>query len=121
MPMGNVSAFLPRGREAEVTGFTSHHLWVTPYRHGQHYAAGSFPSQSKSDYADTLHRYADNSSIYDEDIVVWYSLGDTHVPRPEDFPVMSSKRISVSFHPDGFFERNPALGAADVRARPAKR
>ena len=121
MPMGNVSAFLPRGREAEVTGFTSHHLWVTPYRHGQHYAAGSFPSQSKSDYADTLHRYADNSSIYDEDIVVWYSLGDTHVPRPEDFPVMSSKRISVSFHPDGFFERNPALGAADVRARATKR
>jgi primary-amine oxidase len=121
MPMGNASAFLPRGREAEVTGFTSHHLWVTPYRQGQYYAAGAYPNQSKSGYADTLHRYADSSSIYDDDIVVWYSLGDTHVPRPEDFPVMSSKRISVSFHPDGFFERNPALGAADVRGKAVKR
>jgi primary-amine oxidase len=115
MPTNNASGFLPRGREAEVTGFTSHHLWVTPYRHGQYYAAGAYPNQSKRDYTDSLPHYADGSSIYDQDIVVWYSLGDTHVPRPEDFPVMSSKRISVSFHPDGFFERNPALGAADVK------
>jgi hypothetical protein len=91
MPAGNASAFLPRAREAEVTGFTSHHLWVTPYRHGQYYAAGAYPNQSKRDYADTLHHYADRSSVYDQDIVVWYSLGDTHVPRPEDFPVISSK------------------------------
>jgi primary-amine oxidase len=121
MPMGNASAFLPRAREAEVAGFTSHQLWVTPYRHGQYYAAGAYPNQSKSDYADTLHHYADSSSIHNQDIVVWYSLGDTHVPRPEDFPVMSSKRISVNFHPDGFFERNPALGAADVKWPSARR
>jgi primary-amine oxidase len=121
MPMANASTFLPRAREAEVTGFTAHHLWVTPYRHGQYYAAGAYPNQSKSDYTDTLHRYADTSSIYDQDIVVWYSLGDTHVPRPEDFPVMSSKRISVSFHPDGFFERNPALGATDIKEPAARR
>jgi primary-amine oxidase len=121
MAMGNASGFLPRAREGEVTGFTSHQFWVTPYRHGQHYATGSYPNQSKADYADSLHHYADNSSIYDRDIVVWYSLGDTHVPRPEDFPVMSSKRISVSFHPDGFFERNPALGAADVEDAASRR
>jgi primary-amine oxidase len=42
--------------------------------------------------------------------VVWYSIGDTHVPRPEDFPLMSSKKVSVAFHPDGFFERNPIFG-----------
>jgi primary-amine oxidase len=121
MPAGNASAFLPRAREAEVTGFTSHHLWVTPYRHGQYYAAGAYPNQSKRDYADTLHHYADRSSVYDQDIVVWYSLGDTHVPRPEDFPVISSKRISVSFHPDGFFARDPAMGATDVKGPATRR
>ena len=35
------------------------------------------------DYRDTLYSYADNSSIYDKDIVIWYSMGDTHVPRPK--------------------------------------
>jgi primary-amine oxidase len=98
---------------------TSPHLWVTPYRDGELYAAGAYPNQTSSSYADTLYSYADNSSIYDKDIVVWYSMGDTHVPRPEDFPLMPSKKISVVFHPDGFFERNPMFGAADAGPQPA--
>jgi len=44
--------------------------------------------------------------------VVWYSLGETHVPRPEDFPLMPNAKLSVSFVPDGFFAKNPALELA---------
>ena len=59
-------------------------------------------------YQDTLIRWAGEDSVYDRDIVVWYS------PRPEDYPVMSNARIGVTFHPDGFFQRNPAVGLGQV-------
>jgi primary-amine oxidase len=121
MPTGNTAAIFPRSREREAVGFALHHLWVTPQREEQLYAAGAYPNQAKSNYADTLYSYADTSSVYDKDIVVWYSLGDTHVPRPEDFPLMSSKKLAVGFHPDGFFQYNPALGppGADTKPSPA--
>jgi primary-amine oxidase len=118
VPMGGTTSAFPRTRRHEPVGFTVHHLWATPYRDGQHYAAGSYPGQAKPGYTDTLHFYADNAPIHDRDIVLWYSMGDTHVPRPEDFPLMSGKKMSVVFQPDGFFERNPALNAADVNSNP---
>jgi primary-amine oxidase len=105
----NSASMFPPEREAEPVGFTRHHLWVTPYREGQLYAAGDHPNQAKPDYADVLAAYAGDASIYDTDLVVWYSMGVTHVPRPEDYPVMSNMRLSVAFRPDGFFERNPVL------------
>jgi primary-amine oxidase len=117
MPLHNTSTVFPAWREPETVGFAFHHFWVTPYRDGQLYAAGPYPNQAKSNYADTLYSYADNSSIYDKDVVVWYSMGDTHVPRPEDFPLMSSKKLSVIFHPDGFFQRNAVFGPRDVDPR----
>jgi primary-amine oxidase len=118
MPLHNTATALPRSQEPETVGFTFHHVWVTPYRDGQLYAAGAYPNQAKSDYTDTLYSYADNSSVYDKDVVVWYSMGDTHVPRPEDFPLMTSKKLSVVFHPDGFFQQNPLFVPPDTEAKP---
>jgi primary-amine oxidase len=118
MPMQNTASMFSRRREREPAGFTFHHVWVTPHRNGELYAAGAYPNQANSSYADTLYSYADNSSVYDEDIVLWYSMGETHVPRPEDFPLMSSKKISVVFQPDGFFERNPMLGRPQAGSNP---
>jgi primary-amine oxidase len=51
--------------------------------------------------------------------VVWYSLGSSHVARPEDFPLMPSKKLSVVFHPEGFFERNPLFGRPEAPAPPS--
>jgi primary-amine oxidase len=103
---------LPRSRARGPMAFTFHHFWVTPYRDGELFADGAYPNQARNDYADTLYAYAGDAPIYDRDVVVWYSLGETHVPRPEDFPLMSSMKLSVGFQPAGFFDRNPALGLA---------
>ncbi|HEY1542191.1 MAG TPA: hypothetical protein VGG01_07265 [Xanthobacteraceae bacterium] len=116
-PMENAMTIIPPARAAGEAGFTFHHLWVTPHRQGQIYAAGAYPDQAKSDYADTLAHYAREGSIYDKDIVVWYSLGMTHFPRVEDYPIMSSDRLSVTFRPDGFFARNRALPLGEVSGR----
>ena len=43
------------------------------------------------------------------DVVVWHTVGVTHVPRPEDWPVMPVEYCGFTLLPFGFFERNPAL------------
>jgi primary-amine oxidase len=47
--------------------------------------------------------------VVDTDIVVWHSFGVTHIPRPEDWPVMPVESSGFSLVPFGFFDRNPAL------------
>ena len=116
VPMANAMTVFPRARLQGPGGFTAHQLWVTPYRPEQRYAGGAYPNQSTDDDPDTLARSADDASIYDRDIVVWYSLGMTHFPWPENYPIMSDDRLSVTFRPDGFFVRNPALGLGRVDA-----
>jgi primary-amine oxidase len=113
-PMENAMTIFPPSRRQGAAGFTAHHLWVTPYRAGELFAGGPYPNQAMPDYDDALPRYAGLDTVYDRDIVVWYSLGMTHFPRPEDYPVMSSTRLGVTFQPDGFFRRNPAVGLGQV-------
>jgi len=114
MPMENTSTAFPETRANERPAFTFNHFWVTPYRDGELYAAGKYPNQAVNSSTDALSHYANEEGIYNKDIVVWYSIGQTHVVRPEDYPVISNMKMSVTFRPDGFFTRNPALGLGRV-------
>jgi primary-amine oxidase len=90
-------------------GFTAAPLWVTAYDPKELYAAGPYPNQSKG--GEGLPSYvAQHRPVDNADIVLWYTMGFHHVPRPEDWPVMPTLWHSVSLVPDGFFDRNPALG-----------
>jgi primary-amine oxidase len=111
-PEGNTFSSIPEGRFGEATSFVQRHLWVTPYNPEQLYAAGWYPNQHPQGYADGLVAYSGDQSIVDRDIVVWYSLGFTHITRPEDFPIMPSETVSVSFKPRGFFTKTATLGYA---------
>jgi primary-amine oxidase len=113
-PMENAMTIFPSERAEGAAGFTFHHFWVTPYRDHQVYAGGAYPNGAGPGDVDTLDHYADGDSIYGKDIVVWYSLGMTHFPRVEDYPIMSSDRLAVTFRPDGFFPRNRALPLGEV-------
>jgi primary-amine oxidase len=88
-------------------GFVNHHVWVTPYREDEKYAAGDYPNQSGG--GDGLVKWTDrNRPIANTDIVFWYTFGHTHIPRPEDYPVMPTAYIGFLLKPNGFFDINPA-------------
>ena len=91
-----------------------HQLWVTPYRRDERWPAGAFPNLSNTDHGLPEWTAADRP-IENTDVVLWYTFGIAHVPRPEDWPVMPVDTISFWLKPVGFFSRNPAL---DVPAEP---
>jgi primary-amine oxidase len=94
-------------------GFLDFHVWVTPYAAGEMYAGGDYPNQSHG--GDGLVQWTvANRSVDNRDIVVWYTCGITHNPRPEDWPVMPVQSIGFELVPWGFFARNPALDLPPV-------
>jgi primary-amine oxidase len=88
--------------------FINNHFWATRYRREEIYAAGVYPNQSTG--GDGLPQFiADNESLENQDVVVWYTLGVTHIPRPEEWVVMPVTHAGFKLIPGGFFSRNPAL------------
>jgi primary-amine oxidase len=88
-------------------GFVNYHFWVTPYREDEKYGAGDYPNQSSG--GDGLVRWTEQDRpIENTDVVLWYTMGHTHLPRPEDYPVMPTAYIGFVLKPNGFFDLNPA-------------
>jgi primary-amine oxidase len=95
-------------------GFLNAHLWVTPYSDTERYAAGDFPNQSKG--GDGLPQWTSaNRSVDGRDVVLWYVMGITHNPRPEDWPVMPVYEAGFKLLPVGFFASNPAMDLPPVK------
>ena len=88
--------------------FATQNLWVTPYAAAERRAAGNHPNQHPG--GDGLPRWtAADRSLVNTDVVLWHTFGVTHVPRPEDWPVMPVESCGFLLTPAGFFDRNPAL------------
>ncbi|KAA8495060.1 Copper methylamine oxidase [Porphyridium purpureum] len=85
--------------------FATHNLWVTRFDEKEYFAGGKYPSQANGE--DGLHRWTERNASLDDDIVMWHTFGVTHVPRPEDFPVMPLEVCGFSLKPFGFFTANP--------------
>ena len=79
-----------------------------PVRADERRAAGDYPNQHAGGAGLPAWTARDRSMV-DEDIVLWYTFGVTHIPRPEDWPVMPVEYTGFSLVPVGFFDRNPAL------------
>ena len=109
---GNAMAMMaPGDYPQQRAGFTDYHLWVTPYRENERYAAGDYPNQSHG--KDGLPTWTSGDRpIEDTDIVVWYTLGLHHVVRAEDWPVLPTEWHEFEIRPFDFFDRNPALDIA---------
>ena len=88
--------------------FLKHHLWSTRFHDDEMYAAGSYPNQCFS--KEGVEAYSkNNESLRGNDVVLWYTVGITHHPRPEEWPIMNVHTLGFSIIPVGFYDKNPAL------------
>ncbi|HEV8599670.1 MAG TPA: hypothetical protein VGQ69_09950 [Gemmatimonadales bacterium] len=99
----------PAARIAARGAFATHALWVTRYHPGERYPAGDYPSQSPGGEGLPVWT-ADNESLVGSDLVLWYSVGTVHFPRPEEWPRMPVTRLRFELRPFGFLSPLPASG-----------
>ncbi len=85
------------------------HLWVTQYADGELYPAGNYPLQLEGGIGGIDSWTQADRNIKDDDVVLWHSVGITHVIRIEDFPVMPVELCMFHLKPVNFFDMNPAL------------
>ena len=98
----------PEASVSKRAGFMRKHLWVTAYSPDELSPTGPYPYQHPGGAGLPEYTKADRS-VENTDIVVWYTFGTNHIPRPEDWPVMPVAYIGFSLKPVGFFDQNPAL------------
>lgn len=89
-------------------GFVDAHVWVSAYDPEEMNAAGPFVNQDRGGEGLPAWTQA-NRPLVNRDVVLWYTLGTTHLPRPEEWPVMPVATVGFQLLPFGFFDRNPAL------------
>ncbi|GGS16963.1 amine oxidase [Streptomyces humidus] len=87
--------------------FARSHLWVTRYSPTELHAAGDYPNQHPGDgIGEWVKQERD---LLNTDVVLWHTFGTSHLPRPEDWPIMPCDYVGFSLKPAGFFDRNPSL------------
>jgi primary-amine oxidase len=88
--------------------YIEYSVWNTVYDPAQRYAGGDMAMQS--DGTDTLAEWVKaDRPLQHADIVTWFTAGFHHIPRTEDWPVMSTDWKTIHFMPMNFFAHNPAL------------
>ncbi|SDT00353.1 primary-amine oxidase [Mucilaginibacter mallensis] len=110
MPGAQAKTFVPEGSSLlKKASFLNHQVWVTQYHDDEIYPAGKYPASNKV-YDGLATWTAQDRDIDNNDIVVWYVAGITHIVRPEEWPIMSVHHMGFTLMPFGFFSSNPTFG-----------
>ncbi len=89
-------------------GFSAQTLWVSKFKQGENWAAGLYPNLSTKDEGVPAF-VADAEPIKNDDLVLWYTIGFRHAPRPEDFPILPTFWHEVTLRPAFFFDMDPSM------------
>ncbi|KZP00411.1 hypothetical protein CALVIDRAFT_475745 [Calocera viscosa TUFC12733] len=90
--------------------FARSSLWVTRFKEDRNWPAGKYVPQSNNAPENSLEGWMKgNESVDNEDIILFFTVGSNHIPRPEDWPVMPADMMRITFKPVSFFKQNPAL------------
>ncbi|ORY57597.1 copper amine oxidase [Pseudomassariella vexata] len=92
-------------------GFARHAVHVTKYSDDQLWPAGRHVPQTSGEPSAGLPEWMGDGSesIDNTDVVLWHTFGVTHIPAPEDFPVMPVEPITLLLKPRNFFTNNPVM------------
>ena len=105
----------PMSAVRQIASYLDAQLWVTAYSPDEMYPGRTYDGP-QTPFAGLATWTLRDRPLHDTDVVLWYTLGVTHLPRPEDFPFMAAHRTGFRLVPTGFFQRNPALDAAKPAA-----
>jgi primary-amine oxidase len=96
----------------------NYHVWVTPYAARERHAAGDYPNQSAGGDGPPRRTERGRPPV-DAGVVLWHTFGHTHLPRPEDYPVMPAAYVGSLLKPHGFFAGGPANGVPPAAKKAA--
>ena len=109
MPHENAVPYLAEQNQMRRrAGFVNHPMWFTAYKDNEMSGAAPYPTTAPA--GEGLPKYiADNENLDGADVVMWYTFGVTHIPRPEEWPIMSVHHTGFKLVPINFFSENPAM------------
>ncbi|RPD53949.1 peroxisomal copper amine oxidase [Lentinus tigrinus ALCF2SS1-7] len=118
---------LPDSVVAKRAQFATKPLWVVKDvegpKGGRMWPSGKYVPQTRDVPSDSIANWAKgDDKLSEEDILLYITMGITHIPRPEDWPVMPVEHLRLLFRPTNFFEANPSMdvpGANDKKSCPA--
>lgn len=103
----------PSSRTPTHTRSTRSHLttFPSPDSDDQLWPAGRHVPQTSGEPSRGLPEWIGDgtASIENTDIVLWHTFGVTHIPAPEDFPVMPVEPMTLLLRPRNFFTNNPVM------------
>ncbi|KAG6334290.1 hypothetical protein ID866_4805 [Astraeus odoratus] len=108
--------------------FAHKQLWVVKDQEGPKgsrlFPSGRYVPHTREEPEESVGSWVKggSGSIDNEDILLYLTLGTTHIPRPEDWPVMPVEHVNILFKPSSFFTKNPSMdvpGTKDPHSRPA--
>ncbi|KAK9815019.1 hypothetical protein WJX73_005030 [Symbiochloris irregularis] len=86
--------------------FATKSLWVTQADDSHIWPGGDYPLQNTNPGGLAEWAKEDREITHP---VTWHVFGATHIPRPEDFPIMPVETTGFWLKPVGFFANNPTL------------
>ncbi|KAF7321429.1 Amine oxidase [Mycena kentingensis (nom. inval.)] len=97
----------PDGWVGKRAAFATKPLWVCRDVEGSKgsrlWPAGKYVPQTREAPEDSIGEWVKQGKrVENEDILAYLCIGTTHIPRPEDWPVMPVEHVNVSFKPQNF-------------------
>ncbi|KAK0479787.1 copper amine oxidase [Armillaria novae-zelandiae] len=100
--------------------FVNYPVWVCRDVEGvkgsRMWPAGKYVPQTRESPADSIGAWVKaEQNIENEDILVYLTVGTTHIPCPEDWPVMPVEHLNITLKPQSFFTMNPSMDVPGTR------
>ena len=107
---GNTPTLLssPESPPGIRASFAKHNIWATPFQ-AEERSGGGKHTVMHSGEGGLDDMTSKDRSISECDLVTWHTFGVTHLPRPEDWPVMPVEYCGFHLIPVGFFDQNPTI------------
>ncbi|KAJ6497511.1 copper amine oxidase [Mycena sanguinolenta] len=117
----------PDGWVGRRATFAKKAMWVCRdiegAKGGRMWPAGKYVPQTRNAPEDSVGNWVKGEkNVEQEDLLVYLTVGVTHIPRPEDWPVMPVEHLNITFKPVSFFAVNPSMdvpGIQDPHSVPA--